>query len=245
MQGTGSYLAVDNPGLHHYQGEFAGRFANTIWYDDTSDGRGYAHWAISGTVALPDGTAGPANTARFRTRPEARTTARWIDTGGIAGADVYEMLGFEGVVNVGAFQCVGEYQYLWLQRNDGGSELQFYGGYMYLSYFLTGEHLPWERESGTLGRVEPFENFFLVDRCRGGTGRGMGAWQVAARYSYADFTDDDIFGGVGSSFSFAVNWHWTPYSRVQFNYLIGDIDDRGDVTAANYNILVHRFMVDF
>ena len=74
ISNAGSYLAVDDPGLHHYQAEFAGRFANTIWYDEISDGRGYAHWAISGTVAFPDGTAGGGNEARFRTRPEARTS---------------------------------------------------------------------------------------------------------------------------------------------------------------------------
>ena len=32
----------------NYQSEVAARLANTIWYDETSDGRGYAHWAVSG-----------------------------------------------------------------------------------------------------------------------------------------------------------------------------------------------------
>jgi phosphate-selective porin OprO/OprP len=249
IQSVGSYLAADDPGLHHYQGEFAGRFANTIWYDEISDGRGYAHWAISGTVAFPDGTAGGANEARFRTRPEARTTERWINTGRIADADTYELLGLEGVMNVGPMQWVGEYQYNWLQRTTGaGPEVQTGGGYMYVSYFLTGEHIPWERETGTIGRVVPFENFFLVNRCDGGHGHGWGAWQVAARYSYADFNDQDIFGGIGKSFTFAVNWHWTPYSRLQFNYILGDIDNRdfdGNLVSANYNIIGSRFMVDF
>ncbi|MCA9150883.1 MAG: hypothetical protein KDA92_16340, partial [Planctomycetales bacterium] len=193
------------------------------------------------------GTAGGANTGRFRTRPEARTSNRWIDTGNIAGANTYELLGLEGVVNLGPLQWVGELQSTWLQRRGATrDELQFYGGYMYLSYFITGEHIPWERESGTIGRVKPFENFFLVDRCCGGSGWGMGAWQVAARYSYADFNEADIFGGVGSAMSVALNWHWTPYSRMQFNYMVGDIEDRGvALTNANYNILGARFMVDF
>lgn len=246
IQNIGSYLAADDPGEHHYQAEFAGRFANTIWYDEASDGRGYAHWAIAGTLADPDGTAGGANEARFRTRPEARTSNRWINTGRIEGADSYEMLGFEGVINIGAFQWVGEYQHVWLQRdNPADPELQFNGGYFYISYFLTGEHVPWDRESGTIDRVVPFENFFLVNRCNGGLGHGLGAWQLAARYSYADFTDQDIFGGVGSSFTFALNWHWTPYSRMQFNYILGDIEDGPGGVDANYNILGARFMVDF
>ena len=69
------------------------------------------------------------------------------------------------------------------------------------SYFLTGEHMPWNRKTGCLGRIKPFENFWVVDRCDGCRDWGMGAWQVAARYSYADFTNGDVFGGVGNSMS--------------------------------------------
>jgi phosphate-selective porin OprO and OprP len=73
--------------------------------------------------------------------------------------------------------------------SNGREDVDFGGGYVYVAYFLTGEHTPWERKSGTLGRTKPFENFFLVRRCDGGLGRGWGAWQVAARYSYGDFSD--------------------------------------------------------
>ena len=127
-----------------------------------------------------------------------------------------------------------------------------HGYYFYAAYFLTGEHTPWERKSGTLGRVKPFENFFLVNRCCGGYGGGWGAWQIAARYSYGDFSDQDVFGGVGESFTFGMNWWWTPYSRVQFNYINGEIRDRlsgdpGNIpgTSGDYNVFGSRFMVDF
>ena len=58
----------------HYQLEVAGRIAGTPWYDDSSGGRGYLHLAVSGSVGFPDGN-GPNNQARYRTRPEARSTA--------------------------------------------------------------------------------------------------------------------------------------------------------------------------
>ena len=242
----------------HLQLELAGRLANTFWYDDVSDGRGYGHWAISGTTAYPDGSVdgdnggtGPdQNEARFRHRPEARSASRWLDTGRIAGADNYQLLGGEMVLNFGALQMVGEYQHLWLERDPGaGPDLNLHGGYFYVSYFLTGEHIPWARKSGTLGRVKPFEDFFLVNRCDGGTGLGMGAWQIAARYSYADFNDNDILGGVGESLTIGLNWHWTANSRMQFNYINGTIDDnaisRGVPLSGSYDIVGARFMVDF
>src|SRR5690606_33905641 len=134
-----------------------------------------------------DAEAGVTNEARFRHRPEARSTNRWIDTGAIAGAHDYHLLGLEGVVNVGPLQVVSEYQNVWVSRHGAvGPDVQFHGAYVYAAYFLTGEHMPWDRESGTLERIRPFENFFLVNRCGGGVGNGLGAWQIAVRYSYGD-----------------------------------------------------------
>ncbi|MCA9121476.1 MAG: porin [Planctomycetaceae bacterium] len=238
----------------NYGSELAGRLASTLWYDESSGGRGYAHAAVSGSAAFP----GDSGTAQFLTRPEARTNGKWFDTGKIAGATNYQLLGFEGVVNVGALQVVGEYQLANMQRTVGPN-LNFNGYYVYASYFLTGEHTPWERDSGTLGRTKPFENFFLVNKCCGGHGGGLGAWQVAARYSHGDFTDDNIFGGVGDSLTLGLNWWWTPYSRVQFNYIHGSIAQRGQnggatpgaplivglPTSGDYDLFGTRFMVDF
>lgn len=234
----------------NYQSEVAGRLANTIWYDETSGGRGYAHWAVSGSLAFPGG--GPD--ARFTTRPESRTSEKWYDTGSIAGGNRYQLFGVEAVVNVGALQVVAEYQTANMERSNG-PDLDFGGGYIYVAYFLTGEHSPWNRKTGTLGRVKPFENFFWVKDCDECRGYGLGAWQVAARYSHGDFSDQDIFGGVGDSFTFGLNWWWTPYSRVQFNYLIGSIDERAAVggapldptvsTSGQYDMFGLRFMVDF
>jgi len=237
----------------HLQLEVAARLANTIWYDKASDGRGYAHWAISGTTAYPDGSTGgdngsvgpDQNEARFRHRPEARSASRWLDTGRIAGADNYQLLGLESVLNVGPLQLVGEYENVWLDRESGaGSDLHFHGGYVYASYFLTGEHMPWNRKSGQLGRIQPFENFFLVRTCDGQCGKGIGAWQMAVRYSYADFNDVDILGGIGESVTFGLNWFWTSNARMQFNWIHGSIDNNSG-NSGDYDIVGTRFMVDF
>lgn len=245
VQATGIYAG------DAYQAEFAGRLANTLWYDEVSGGRGYAHWAISGTVANPSDDRFTDTEARFRTRAEARSTERWLDTRDIPGADVYELLGLESVINVGRLQLVGEFQNIWMQRKLGSpsDNLRFYGGYVYAAYFLTGEHIPWSRQRGTLGRVKPFENFWLVNKCCGGKCGGLGAWQIAARYSYADLSDDDIFGGIGESLTVGLNWHWNPNARMQFNFLYGNIHDRDDgaggITSTDYSIFGTRFMVDF
>ncbi|WP_237607700.1 OprO/OprP family phosphate-selective porin [Roseimaritima sediminicola] len=263
IQGLGNY--IDD----HLQLELAGRLAMTPWYDEISGGRGYAHFAISGTVADPDPNAILGNEARFRTRPEARSSGRWIDTGRIAFAEDYQLLGVESVINLGALQLVAEYQTTAVNRTGGFDDVNFDGGYVYASYFLTGEHMPWNRRNGTLGRPIPLENFWAVRDCAGSVRRGWGAWQVAVRYSTADFNDgvlgNGVFGGQGDAWTFGLNWWWNPNARMQFNYINGQIANRlvsdpGDPTAAppvppgpldntlqsgDYSIYGVRFMVDY
>jgi phosphate-selective porin OprO/OprP len=232
----------------HYGLEVAGRLAHTL-YDEYCDGENYWHFAIAGAAAHPDATGGPLsfNEARFQTRPEARTNLRWLNTGRIDGAQWYEILGLETVYNEGPLQLCGEVQGCWVQRDDFDN-VGFWGAYGYVGYFLTGEHIPWDRETGQLDRMKPRKNFFFVDDGCRFRQEGWGAWQVAARYSYADFSNEDILGGVGHSMTLGLNWHWNPNARVQFNYLRGWIDDHAPVagrTAGDYHIIGMRGMVDF
>ncbi len=105
------------------QPELAWRLGNTWWYDETSNGRGYAYWALAGTFAFPDSsTPLPGNTtnqAFFDSRPEARSTNPWLNTGTIAGANSYQIFAVESVFNVGPVQIAGELMNLWLQARAG------------------------------------------------------------------------------------------------------------------------------
>ncbi|WP_350208801.1 porin [Botrimarina sp.] len=248
VQDEGAYIS------DHWQGQIAGRLASVVWW--ARDGRDFCHAAVSGTWADTDQGAATnnyagsgINEANFRTRPEARTTLRWLDTGVIADATDYTLVGLEQVLNVGPLQLVSEQQSVEVRRL-GGDTVHFHGAYGYVSYFLTGEHIPWDRELGLIERVVPNENFYLVDtRC--GVKKGLGAWQVALRWSYLDLADGDIRGGDGQALTAALNWHWTPYAKLQFNYINGQINDNGANAPpgapafGDYEILGMRFAVDF
>ena len=234
------------------QSSFNARLFGAPWYDDLSDGRGYLHLAVAGMFAKPNGDNPSDNAARFRTREEARTETQWLDTGKIAGADWYEVMGLESILNVGAFQLTGEYMTTWVQRDNNtigtGPDLFFHGGYLYASYFLTGEYHPYEKNSGTIGRVKPFENFFLVSRCNDGLGHGWGAWEVAARFSYLNLNSNDINGGVGYDSTFALNWYWTSHSKLQMDLSYADVRDHVPVagyTSGQSWTLGTRLAVDF
>ncbi|MGB7344340.1 MAG: porin [Pirellulaceae bacterium] len=129
-----------------------------------------------------------------------------------------------------------------------GKDLNFHGGYFHIAYMLTGEHMPYKRSSGTIDRIKPFENFFMVDKCDGCRGGGLGAWQVALRYSYLDLTDNDIRGGVENNVTGGLVWYMNPYSSWQFNAVYGDIEDRapiGGFDRGHFTALGTRFRVDF
>src|SRR5690606_10660317 len=97
-----------------------GRLSSSPWYDESSGGRGYLHLAIAGAVGDPDGDVQPEETndneARFRTRSELRSDERWLDTGRIAGAQSFEIIGVEAMFNAGPLQITGEYMTNWVQR---------------------------------------------------------------------------------------------------------------------------------
>jgi phosphate-selective porin OprO/OprP len=265
----GAFLLENSSTDGRYRGDFDegglyARLAASPWYDEISGGRGYWHCAIAGSVNQTDADGQTDldrndNEARFRTRPEARSDSRWWDTGRIAGAEGYQQLAVESMLNIGAFQLTGEYFGNWMQRDAAngfnGSNLNFHGGYLFANYFLTGEFIPLERTSGTIGRVKPFENFFVVDRCCGGHGHGWGALSVGVRGSYLDLSDSDIRGGRGGMVTFGTNWWWTAYSKLQVNYELGEIQDAGQGRSpgtplaagigGNYSILGFRYMIDF
>lgn len=97
--------------------------------------------------------------------------------------------------------------------------------YVQVMYFLTGENRPYYKTalhaSGAAPtRIVPYRNFFWVPGC-GCTPFSMGAWQVGARYTYSDLSNDRIFGGQVNEVTLGLNWFLNPNMKIQWNYDIG------------------------
>ena len=244
---AGVYNLENISGDGHFLGDslqlsLNGRVSGTPWWED--GGQRYLHLGLAGMWAHPDGDVDSAQTNanenRFRTRPEFRTESRWIDTGRIAGTEEYTVAAAEAVLNLDSVSLVGEYQRSHVERT-GRLGPAFAGGYVYVSWFLTGEHQPFDRRSGTLARVKPRHPFEF-------TGKGWGAVQLAARASVLNLSDRDIRGGYERNLSLALDWWFNSHSRLQVNYVSGDIEEHASVngfTDGDFSGVGTRFMLDF
>ena len=107
----------------------------------------------------------------------------------------------------------------------GRQNLGFTGGYVQATYFLTGESRQYDTRLGRLNAEyisRPNTPFWFV---RGEDGRlnyGLGAWELAVRFSRLDLNDGPIQGGVMDQWEAGVNWHLNNNLRVQFMYLHTD-----------------------
>ena len=99
---------------------------------------------------------------------------------------------------------------------NGNSNAVLAGAYTQVGFFLTGEHRPYDRKTGTIDRIIPKHNFGPWD-CQ--THHGWGAWEVAGRWSYIDLNSKNIRGGVVNDLTAGLNWYLNPYWKVQFNYI--------------------------
>ncbi|MGH8480445.1 MAG: OprO/OprP family phosphate-selective porin [Gammaproteobacteria bacterium] len=164
------------------------------------------HLGFAGSWLNPDDN----DTVRFRQRPEARIGAdRLVDTGDLATADVTRY-GAEAAGVYGPFSVQGEYLRAETSELAGSPEVGFYGWYVMGSWLLTGESRRYEFEDGKFKNPKP----------KGIVGKGgIGAWELLARYSSLDLSDESVDGGEEDNFTFGVNWYPTPNFKFMANYV--------------------------
>jgi phosphate-selective porin OprO/OprP len=108
---------------------------------------------------------------------------------------------------MGPLSAQAEYITTSVSRN-ADSNLDFDGWYAQAGYFLTGESRNYKK--GSFGGITP--------KASVGEG-GIGAWELALRYSTLDLIDKDIDGGDVDSYTVGLNWFATPSLRFSANYV--------------------------
>ena len=156
----------------------------------------------------------PSNEVRFSQAAESNVSGvRIVDTSVLDNADSMLKSGLELATVMGPFTAQAEYIRASVDR-DNISDADFDGWYVQSSYFLTGESRPYK--NGVFGGIKP--NRRLGDG-------GIGAWEVAMRYSSLDLNDGAINGGEADSMTLGLNWYPVPMLRFSANYVhVLDID---------------------
>ena len=154
---------------------------------------------------------GAEDTLRFSARPESHMAPRLVDTGDFR-ADATNTYVLEGVVSRESLSFQSEFAIVDVRGSSFIEAPVFWGGYVFVSYFITGESRPYVAGREAFGRIRPLKEF------RGQSG-GFGALEIAGRFSRLDLTSGDIDGGELNDFTFALNWYPTANARVMTNVI--------------------------
>jgi phosphate-selective porin OprO/OprP len=219
------------------------------------DGKNYVHLGVGHFFNAP-----PEDTINFRTIPEffvgangpgavgssgqavpggSNGTPFFVATGPLASVPYYNVLGSELLWVEGPFSLQSEAMVNLVNQNGVNSALP--GAYAQAGYFLTGEHRPYDRKTGTIDRVIPKSNLtFAGTNCN----PGLGAWEVAGRWSWLDLNDNAIQGGTIMDYTAGVNWYWNPYTKMVFNY-VHSISDSPVLPQSQTDMFGVRAQLDF
>jgi phosphate-selective porin OprO/OprP len=227
-----------------------GRITFLPWYDEATEGRGLWHVGISGeSGSIP--SIKTAGTTRYSlsARPEAHLAPNVVFTGDLADADYVSALNVETALVYGPLSIQGEYEWIFVQRT-GHADPTFNGGYIFVSYFLTGENRVYNKKSATFGRIVPFGNFFRVRTEDGTIEMGKGAWELGYRCSYLDLNDAGVYGGIVVDHTVGLNWYLNPYTKLMFDLVVSDAHDmvKGGTLYTNtsaMNAFLTRVQFDF
>ncbi len=164
----------------------------------------------------------------FMTTPEARArqTGQLVNTGNLRGRS-YNVVNGEALAMWGPATLEGEYYQATVQRvptaTDFGAPTQgnprFHGWHVEAAYVLTGEHRVYDFETGTLRNPKPCAK--------------TGAWEVAARYSFVNMVDKNVYGGSEHNTTLGLNWFVNDHVKVSANYIRANIHPTGTTAGTN------------
>lgn len=194
------------------------------------------HVGLNGTYVFqpPDqgsaAAAGQRHVMRLRDRPEIRVdSTRLVDTGSIDTDSAY-VYGLEAAANWKNWYLQAESFRYGFERTAATATLpdpSFDGFYVQGSWILTGETRRYEMATAAFQGPRPFVPFSSAG--------GLGAWELAARYSRLDLdfhsglagtaaTADAIRGGTQDIWTLGVNWYLNTNVKLMLNWLHVDVE---------------------
>ncbi len=248
---VGAYLTGPQSGNAHAVGESFGAYER-VAYQVLSEPNYSLHIGAGVDEIIKAANAGPgtADTVTLSDRPELRVDPTAILTTGALGS--ISSTGVSHAVNGGyitdlevaggydSFYFQGEWLHFSINRL-GLSTADFDGEYGEVGYTLTGESRKYNKAAGAYGGIIPSHAFSPKDGY-------WGAFEVGARVSYIDLTDqftpgvstasqpNAINGGKETLFTAGLNWYPNSYMRFMLNYIHTDYDKANPATSGGVPI---------
>jgi len=166
----------------------------------------------------------------YQTRPEFNKSPLFVDSG-FGDADSINQYDFEASWRRGSFWLAAEHVGTFVDSPTNGN-LHFSGYYVTTSWILTGEMRDYRHKSGTFGPVPISRSVYQ---------NGLGAWEIAARWSSIDLNDGPVAGGEMDILSLAVSWWLSPIFNVNLNYryILNERDNlNGETSGVNMRLLL-------
>lgn len=160
-----------------------------------------AHWRDNGDLLAR------GQTTRYRQRPAIHATdVRFLATPALA-VDQEAHFGLEAALVRGPFHAAAEAHWLRADRPGAAGDPSFFGGYVELGWFLTGESRGYRSGRWDRTRVR-----------RAIEEGGAGAFQISLRYDILDLNSGGVIGGRQDGVQAALMWIPTDHARLMINY---------------------------
>lgn len=201
-------------------------------YED--DGKELLHLGFSYSHQFRNDTREDSQ-LKVRAHPESRLTDDTFVNTEKFFTEAVDLFGYEAAMVRGPLSVQGELFQQFANAESVGDP-GFWGFYVYGSYFLTGEHRPYDRSKGIFKGVIPTNAFHF-------TQGGWGALEAALRFSYVDLNSRSIQGGKEANITAGLNWYLDGNTRVMFNYVHARVMDRNEppIDGGIANIFQIRF----
>ena len=187
----------------------------------------YLHLGVNGTYRTPDASD---KSIRFNSTGDSTIINRTlVDSGKILNVANYQQYMGEFRYQLQSFTLTSEYIKTYVNRSDL-TNLNFSGGYVMASYFLTGEKYGYDAKNGTVNRPKI---------------ESKGAWEIATRYSLVNLNNKDINGGKLNSYEFGVNYYANNHVKFMMNYIFNRLENSTLAYKRNPQYLMFRAQVDF
>ena len=182
----------------------------------------------------------PKESLKYKIKPEANANFSLLNTGTISSVKNAFITGISAAYNNKEFSTQVEYLGCHIDREMAKPSLFFHGGYAQVGYFLTGESKEYNPSKGRIESVVPLDPVFTSKNYKK---IGIGAWEIAVKYSVANLNSKTKFGKL-LTYGLGLNWYLNENIKLSNDFLISRTDKFAAVPNSISKIVLVRLQIE-